>query len=551
MTEQFEHGYGLIVGVDDNNIKRLALPDVAKDVQAVYDVLTHPQRCAYLPDNVRFIKGSDSTKQNIMDGLFWLSEKVANDPNATAIIYYSGHGMEDKATDQYYLIPYDIRGIKRIRADAILADSFNAEISALTPRRLLVILDCCHAAGMKVKDIDLDALATEENAVSKSFPVDMSAMSQIPELKEGAKDILDLLEGEGRAVLNSSTGSQSSYVRPDGKMSVFTYHLIESLTGHGAHEDGDTTIDVAEMMSYVTRHVKKTTKEMNLDQTPVMRTTGVFPVAQLLGGTPFAKGVTELPDPAEPLSEEARTLQQITVGDGGMAAGGDINVDGDLQTGGTRTDIDSGGGHVVSGVDTGGGDFNIGDRTETHTHEGGVSFGGSGSVSIGGDVAGRDMIKRGDTVQGDQINVGNISGTGIAIGSGASSTVNEGDTINMSGDFRGAMVNVKSTLNNVQQTIGTMATADDSAKDELQGLIKQLEGALAEVPATNAEDAEAISQMTEALVEQAAQEKPNKAMLQISGEGLKAAARNLKEITPDVLSIATSVVLAIGKIAGM
>ncbi len=534
MTEQFEHGYGLIVGVDDNNIKRLALPDVAKDVQAVYDVLTHPQRCAYLPDNVRFIKGSESTKQNIMDGLFWLSEKVANDANATAIIYYSGHGMEDKATDKYYLIPYDIRAMSRIRADAIPADSFNGEISALTPRRLLVILDCCHAAGMKVKDIDLDAIDAGDNAVAKSFPVDLSAMGEIPEFVDGAKDVLDLLDGEGRAVLNSSTGSQSSYVRPDGKMSVFTYHLIESLTGHGAHEEGDTTIDVAEMMSYVTRHVKRTAKEMGLDQTPVMRTTGVFPVAQLLGGTPFAKGVTELPDPLEPLSEKARNLQQITVGDGGVAAVGD----GATAVGERGVNV---GGNVGGSINTG----------DTNITQGGVNFGGSGNVHIGGDIAGRDLIKRGDTVQGDKIQVGNISGRGIAIGSGASSTVNEGDTFNMSGDFRGAMVNVKSTLNNVQQTIGGMPNANDNEKAALEGLVKQLEEALTKVPASNIENAEAISQMTEALVEQAAKDEPNKTILQFSGEGLKAAARNLAEIAPDVQTIAGNIIAIVNSIAGI
>jgi hypothetical protein len=68
----FDHGYALIVGVDANQIPRLALPAVAKDVQAVYDVLVHPERCAYNPDNVRLLKGADSTRENILDGLYWL-----------------------------------------------------------------------------------------------------------------------------------------------------------------------------------------------------------------------------------------------------------------------------------------------------------------------------------------------------------------------------------------------------------------------------------------------------------------------------------------------
>jgi uncharacterized caspase-like protein len=109
MSAIFEHGYALIVGVDANRIQRLALPAVAKDVQAVYDVLVHPERCAYNPENVKLLKGEESTRQNILDGLFWLQGKVKGDAEATAVIYYSGHGMVDKATDQYYLVPYDIR----------------------------------------------------------------------------------------------------------------------------------------------------------------------------------------------------------------------------------------------------------------------------------------------------------------------------------------------------------------------------------------------------------------------------------------------------------
>lgn len=142
--------------------------------------------------------------------------------------------------------------------------------------------------------------------------------------------------------------------------------------------------------------------------------------------------------------------------------------------------------------------------------------------------------KEGDRLEGDKI-----------------MTVNSGDTFNMSGDFRGAVLNIKSTLNNVQQTIGGMSTAHDAEKEELQKLVKQLEQALSQVPETHDEDAEAVSQTTEALVNLAAEEKPNKTMLQITGEGLKQAAKNLAEITPDVLKIATGIVLTIGKIAGL
>ena len=223
MTEIFEHGYAVVIGVDENQIKRLALPTVAKDVQAVHDVLVHPDRCAYKPENVKLLKGAESTSQNILKALYWLQDKVKEDPKATAVLYYSGHGMEDKDTDEYYLIPYDITSLSRVRAYAIKAEALTAEISKVTAERFLAILDCCHAAGMKVKDVDLSAIEDEDNVAARPFPIDLAVAKEVAIDTAGpqSKDVSDLLEGNGRAVLNSSTGAQSSYVRKDNKMSVF------------------------------------------------------------------------------------------------------------------------------------------------------------------------------------------------------------------------------------------------------------------------------------------------------------------------------------------
>jgi hypothetical protein len=129
------------------------------------------------------------------------------------------------------------------------------------------------------------------------------------------------------------------------------------------------------------------------------------------------------------------------------------------------------------------------------------------------------------------------------------SDTSNGDTFTMSGDFRGAIINIKSTLTNVTQTVGALPDVDQSTKQELQKLVEQLSQALQEVPPEREEDAELVAEYTQELVDRAAEENPKKAKIQITGEGLKQAAQNIADVMPTVLVIATQIVTTVAKLA--
>jgi hypothetical protein len=167
---------------------------------------------------------------------------------------------------------------------------------------------------------------------------------------------------------------------------------------------------------------------------------------------------------------------------------------------------------------------------------------------VGGDKVGGDKVA-GDKISGD-INVRGVSGRGVTIGHKGRSSVRNvntggGDYAEGNIDKRGAMVNIRSKLDNVTQSINAAPQGDAETKAQLQGLLAQLSAELQRAPAEQSNEAEAVAETAKAAVEQATKEQPNKTMVQISGEGLKQAAQNLATVLPTVLPLATQIANAL------
>ena len=132
MANRFANAYALLIAVDENKEAAAALPAVGADARALRELLVHPQRCAYAPENVRLLSGSQSNRAAILDGLDWLGECLAAVPDgkATAFIYFSDHSHAERG--EHYLIPYDLK-LRRIGGSAIRAVDFAADVKRLAP----------------------------------------------------------------------------------------------------------------------------------------------------------------------------------------------------------------------------------------------------------------------------------------------------------------------------------------------------------------------------------------------------------------------------------
>jgi hypothetical protein len=129
--------------------------------------------------------------------------------------------------------------------------------------------------------------------------------------------------------------------------------------------------------------------------------------------------------------------------------------------------------------------------------------------------------KNDDHTAGDNISVGNITNSnGVAIGRNIEVTVR----------------------------VEAIKSGDESAKAELGSLIQELNDALQQVPKAKSDEAQAVAETAQTLMNKAADEKPNKSMIQISGDALKQAAQNIADVAPTVLQIASQIVTTIAMI---
>ncbi|NES19568.1 MAG: hypothetical protein F6K41_11725 [Symploca sp. SIO3E6] len=307
MSKTLYHNYALLIGVGESAYPQWSLPVTVKDTLALKSLLTNPNLCGYVDDeqHLRLLNDAIATKESILSNLNWLQQQAAADSEATVLVYYSGHGWLDNDTGKYYLIPHDVEPFD-IPNSALPADIFTEALRQIPAQRLLVIIDSCYAAGMATAKSNVGAFAQHGALAAKHLGDNSSTKPNINHpnaLPSNAgkkhlklpgnflstalpKYLIDKLkQGTGRAVFTSSTGEQKSWIRPDGNMSIYTFHFLEALQG-AANQPGDQVVTVSNLMNYVGKTVPASAKQLcQAEQTPFFDfATEDFPVALLHGG---------------------------------------------------------------------------------------------------------------------------------------------------------------------------------------------------------------------------------------------------------------------------
>lgn len=259
---KFDTGRALVVGVA-NYQEVNGLPDaVLNDARDVASLLQSNDYCGFPADNVQLLLDGQATLSAIKSALSDLASSVQ--PEDSVVIFFSGHGTRigQGADVTSALIPFDTK-LNDLESTTLLEAEFSAALGQIKAKRLLVLIDACHAGGAGVLKGALDT----------------NMLTGFDE-----KSLQNLATGIGRVIIASSRSSETSLVLRGARNSVFTTRLLEALQGK-ALTFGDGLIRVFDVFNYIAEHVSKTVPGR---QHPIFKASDLednFPVALECGGS--------------------------------------------------------------------------------------------------------------------------------------------------------------------------------------------------------------------------------------------------------------------------
>lgn len=212
----------LLIGVNDygNGYPRLLTP--LNDIQALKEVLLHPDKCGF--DKVETLFNSNAVEmERAIRNLF--QEKTKDD---ITILYFSCHGIREGG--EFYFATSSTEKDEQgnlLTSTALPANRVHSIMSTSSLKKQVVILDCCFSARF--------------------------ADGLLPEQK---------LQEKGRVLLTSSTSTQPSFEQEGLPLSIYTHHLVEGINTGEADLDEDGVISVRNLHDYTAIKVQKAFPEM-------------------------------------------------------------------------------------------------------------------------------------------------------------------------------------------------------------------------------------------------------------------------------------------------
>jgi WD40 repeat protein len=199
---------------------------------------------------VKLIKDKEATRAMILKELKSLTTVMT--PQDVAVIFFSGHGAQDK-DGNFYLVPVDIDQ-KDLKKSGVSGEQLKAVLAEM-PGRVILILDACHSG----------AAADGGFAPGKALTDEL-----VREL---------VTDDYGVIVMSSSLGREFSLESPAVKAGYFTLALVEGLSGK-ADYNRDSFIYLNELELYAAKRVVELSEDKQHPITTKPPSIRAFPLAK-------------------------------------------------------------------------------------------------------------------------------------------------------------------------------------------------------------------------------------------------------------------------------
>ncbi len=239
--------YILAVGVSGYHDKELKLGYAAKDADDFAGIMSRQKGELYREIVVRSLIDEKATKDEILDGLDWITKETTS--KDVAMVFLAGHGMNDP-NGIYYFLPVNT-DLDRLKRTGLAFSDIKNTVISLAGKTILFV-DTCHSGnimGSRRAVADINALVNELASAEN-----------------------------GAVVFSSSSGRQFSVEDASWGNGAFTKALVEGIGGKADFMGkGRITINMLDL--YLSERVKELTKGKQTPTTAKPTTVADFPIA--------------------------------------------------------------------------------------------------------------------------------------------------------------------------------------------------------------------------------------------------------------------------------
>ncbi|MBT8257957.1 MAG: caspase family protein [Bacteroidia bacterium] len=229
-----DNAYALLIGIGAD------LKASVEDANVIYNVLADKTLCGYKEENIVLLTEEQATKQGILEGLDKMIDMTNDD--SSVLIFYSGHGGRTPWNDKviYWLQPNDHNEENKVYIDSV---DFRNKINQMKAKRMVILMDCCHAAGM----------TNRQDQVSSDSSLQTSVVDENP---EGLVDNLGQ-DHQTVTIMSSCRDDEKSWILPGQVNSLFTQCFIEALKGGNRRFYEDEYVRLTDAVNYIFDQVPK------------------------------------------------------------------------------------------------------------------------------------------------------------------------------------------------------------------------------------------------------------------------------------------------------